>query len=162
MIRHERYSTVGDRMAAEPITIRADASLSEAAHLLDERRVSGVPVVDAAGLLVGVLSQTDVARARSTEYLWANWPGLAVRHLMSSPPVIVHRSTPLAQAARKMERHRIHRLVVVADEDETRPIGVLSMTDLIHAIAEETAAADVPASADVPAAAVPGSETPHD
>jgi CBS domain-containing protein len=35
-----------------------------------------------------------------------------------------------------MERHHIHRLVVVADDDETLPIGILSVTDLVHAIAE--------------------------
>jgi CBS domain-containing protein len=130
---------VGDRMALEPIVIRADASLTEAARLLDAHRISGLPVIDGSGSLVGVLSQTDLARARATEYLWANWPGLAVRHLMTTPAVTVHRSMPLAQAAKKMERHHIHRLVVVADEDETLPIGILSMTDLVHAIALETA-----------------------
>jgi CBS domain-containing protein len=129
--------SVGDRMAVEPIVIRADASLTEAARLMDHHHIHGVPVVDAAGSLVGVLSQTDLARARATEYLWANWPGLAVRHLMTSPAITVHRSTPLAIAARKMERHRIHRLVVVDDNDPSVPIGVLSMTDLVHAIAEE-------------------------
>jgi CBS domain-containing protein len=131
---------VGDRMALEPIVIRADATLTEAAALMDRHHIHGLPVVDSAGSLVGVLSQTDLARARGTEYLWANWPGLAVRHLMTSPAITVHRSTPLALAARKMERHRIHRLVVVDDLDETIPIGLLSMTDLIHAIAEETSA----------------------
>ncbi|OGO54107.1 MAG: hypothetical protein A2V84_02160 [Chloroflexi bacterium RBG_16_70_13] len=143
----ERISApiVGDRMALEPIVIRADASLTEAAALMDRRHVHGLPVVDASGSLVGVLSQTDLTRARGTEYLWANWPGLAVRHLMTSPAITVHRSTPLAIAARKMERHRIHRLVVVDDLDETIPIGVLSMTDLVHAIAEETGALTVPA-----------------
>jgi len=143
-IEHITAPTVGDRMAIDPITIRADASLTEAAALMDHRRVHGLPVVDAAGSLVGVLSQTDLTRARGTEYLWANWPGLAVRHLMTSPAITVHRSTPLTIAARKMERHRIHRLVVVDDGDETIPIGVLSMTDLIHAIAEETATLPVP------------------
>ena len=143
---------VGDRMAIEPIVIRSDASLTEAAALMDHRHIHGLPVVDASGSLVGVLSQTDLTRARGTEYLWANWPGLAVRHLMTSPAITVHRSTPLAIAARKMERHRIHRLVVVDDLDETIPIGVLSMTDLVHAIAEETAAlATDPATAAPPA-----------
>lgn len=137
--------TVGDHMALAPIVIRSDASLTEAAALMDRHHIHGLPVVDASGALVGVLSQTDLARARATEYLWSNWPGLAVRHLMTSPAITVHRSTPLALAARKMERHRIHRLVVVDDQDETIPIGVLSMTDLVHAIAEETAA---PASLD--------------
>jgi CBS domain-containing protein len=138
-------------MAMEPIVVRADASLTEAALLMDRHHIHGLPVVDASGSLVGVLSQTDLARARGTEYLWANWPGLAVRHLMTSPAITVHRSTPLAHAARKMERHRIHRLVVVDDLDESIPIGLLSMTDLIHAIAEETAALPAsPADATIP------------
>ena len=56
---------------------------------------------------------------------------------MTSPAITVHCSTSLDDAARKMERHRIHRLVVVDDADPTIPIGVLSTTDLIHAITEE-------------------------
>jgi CBS domain-containing protein len=139
-----RAAVVGDRMAIEPIVVRADASLSEAVALMDHNHVHGLPVVDADGNLVGVVSQTDLARARSTEYLWANWPGLAVRHLMTSPAVTVQRSTPLVMAARKMERHHIHRLVVVDDGDERLPVGVLSMTDLIHAIADETAVEELP------------------
>jgi len=129
---------VADLMARDPVLVRGDASLSEAAALMDRHHVHGLPVVDADGALLGVLSQTDLNRARSTEYLWANWPGLAVRHLMTSPAITVHRSTPLLVAARRMEEHHIHRLVVVEDGDELSPIGVLSMTDLIHALASET------------------------
>jgi CBS domain-containing protein len=133
--------TVGDRMAVEPIVIRADASLTSAAAIMDRHHIHGLPVVDHSGSLVGVLSQTDLARARATEYLWVNWPGLLVRHLMTAPAITVHRSTPLTVAARKMERHRIHRLVVVDESDPTIPIGLLSTSDLIHAIAEELAPA---------------------
>ena len=129
---------VAEQMAVEPIIVQADASLTEAVALMDAHHVHGLPVVDEAGVLVGVLSQTDLNRARSTEYLWANWPGLAVRHLMTSPAITVHRSTPLIAAARKMEELGIHRLVVVEDGDETNPVGVVSMTDLIHALADET------------------------
>ena len=129
---------VAEHMAVDPIVVRADASLTEAVELMDVHHVHGLPVVDDAGVLVGVLSQTDLNRARSTEYLWANWPGLAVRHLMTSPAITVHRSTPLIAAARKMEELGIHRLVVVEDGDETNPVGVVSMTDLIHALADET------------------------
>jgi CBS domain-containing protein len=125
-------------MARDPILVSADASLGAAAELMDRHHVHGLPVVDDEGALVGVLSQTDLNRARSTEYLWASWPGLAVRHLMTSPAVTIHRSTPLIIAARRMEEHQIHRLVVVEDGDDRSPIGVLSMTDLIHAIAQET------------------------
>jgi CBS domain-containing protein len=128
---------VGDLMTAEPIVVPADALLSEAARLLDQHRISGLPVVDAGGILVGVLSQTDLLRARATDYLWANWAGLRVKHLMTSPVVTIGRDQPVATAARKMERHHVHRLVVVADDDETRPIGVLSASDLVHAMSDE-------------------------
>jgi CBS domain-containing protein len=151
--------TVGDHMALEPIVVRVDAPLVEAARLMDAHHVHGLPVVDGSGSLVGVVSQTDLARARSTEFLWQNWPGLLVRHLMTTPPVTAHRSMPLYQAARKMERHGIHRLVIVADEDDTLPIGVLSMSDLVHAIAEEAGPAPTPASAVGPSSPP---ERPHD
>jgi len=129
------HAIVGDLMALEPVVVQANATLDEAASLLDLHGISGLPVVDRSGTLVGVLSQTDLLRARSTEYLWTNWPGLAVRHLMTSPAITVTRSTPLPLAARTMERRHIHRLVVVSDDDETVPIGILSVTDIVHAIA---------------------------
>jgi CBS domain-containing protein len=116
--------TVADLMARDPILVAADGSLSDAAALMDRHHVHGLPVVDADGALVGVLSQTDLNRARSTEYLWDNWPGLAVRHLMTSPAITVHGSTPPSLAARIMEEHQIHRLVVVEDGDDRSPIGV--------------------------------------
>lgn len=133
---------VADHMARNPLVIRAEASLTDAAALMDRQHVHGLPVVDESGALVGVLSQTDLNRARSTEYLWVNWPGLAVRHLMTSPAITIHRTTPLIVAARMMERHQIHRLVVVEDGDDASPVGVLSMTDLIHALAGETSGPD--------------------
>jgi predicted transcriptional regulator len=125
---------VGELMALEPVLVRADAPLVEAARLMDHHRIAGLPVVDGAGTLVGVISQTDLLRARATEYLWANWQGLRVRHLMTSPALTVHRDQPITIAARKMERHHVHRLVVVADDDETLPIGVISNSDLVHAM----------------------------
>ena len=137
MTMHQKVLTVGDRMSLEPIVIGMDESLGEAVRLMDEHHVSGLPVVDRSGSLVGVVSQTDLARARSTEYLWANWPGLAVRHLMTSPAFTVRRSIPLAMAVRRMERLRIHRLVVTDDRDPDLPIGVLSLTDVVHSIALE-------------------------
>ena len=137
-MRTERQpTTVGDLMALDPIVVRSTAPLAEAADLLDRHHISGLPVVDGTGSLVGVVSQTDLVRARSTEYLGSNWPGLAVRHLMTSPAVTVTRSTPLAIAAARMDRQHIHRLVVVADDDASLPIGILSMTDLVHAIATD-------------------------
>lgn len=133
--------SVGDIMALELVTVRADASLDEVVKLLEQHHVHGVPVVDGTGSLVGVLSQTDLLRARSTEFLWTNWSGLAVRHLMTSPALTVKRSASLTDAARKMERHHVHRLVVVADNDEALPIGLVSTSDLVRAMAAEIAGA---------------------
>lgn len=128
---------VADLMAPDPIAIAADAPLSHAARLMDAHRISGLPVVDGAGSLVGVISQTDLLRARATEYLWANWRGLLVRHLMTRDVITVHQSTPIAIAARQMERHHVHRLVVVADDDERLPIGILSTSDLVRSMSEQ-------------------------
>jgi IMP dehydrogenase len=129
-------ATVADQMAPEPIVIAVDAALSTAAQLMDRLGVSGLPVVDRSGSLVGVLSQSDLARARSTENVWATWPTLMVRHLMTTPAVTVTPSTSLVEAMRKMERLRIHRVVVVAEGEPMRPVGVLSLTDIVHEIAE--------------------------
>jgi len=128
--------TVGDLMAIDPVVVRSDAPLADAAKLMEGRHVSGLPVVDGAGTLVGVISQTDLLRARATEYLWANWSGLQVRHLMTTPAITVHGSTPLALAARRMERHHVHRLVVVSDQDDALPIGILSTSDLVRAMSQ--------------------------
>lgn len=155
---------VGDLMTRDPIVVRADAPLAAAARLLDEHRITGLPVVDAAGALVGVVSQTDLVRARATEYLWANWPGLRVSHLMTTPALFVHRGTALAAAAQRMERHHVHRLVVVSDEDETVPVGVLSTSDLVHAMTAPAGAAAEPEEellAEAPRAAAGGAAS-HD
>jgi CBS domain-containing protein len=132
---------VGDLMSPEPVVVPADAPLADAARLMDAHGYSGLPVVDAAGALVGVISETDLLRARATDYLWANWPGLRVRHLMTSPALTIHRDQPLAEAARRMERHHVSRLVVIGDADETLVVGILATSDLIRAM---SFAADVP------------------
>ena len=133
--KRDRPTCVVDLMAMEPIVVRADASLSEAARLLDEYDISGLPVVAPDGALVGVISETDLIHARATEWLWANWTGLEVRHLMTSPPITINKAATLDTAAIRMERERVHRLVVVADDDPARPIGVISTSDLVRTLA---------------------------
>jgi CBS domain-containing protein len=138
---------VGDLMTMGTVDVRADAPLAEAARLLDAHRIHGLPVVDATGLLVGVISQTDLLRARAMEYLWANWAGLRVRHLMTSPALTIRQDEPIAAAARKMELHHVHRLVVVSDEDEALGIGLISTSDVVHAMSGLAVDPDQPASA---------------
>ena len=129
---------VGDLMALEAVVVRADASLTIAARLMEQHGFGGLPVVDGDGTLVGVISEMDLLRARATEHLWASWSGLRVKHLMTSPALTIHRDQPITLAARKMERHHVSRLVVVAGGDETLPIGVLAASDLVRAMADES------------------------
>lgn len=131
--------TVGSLMSRDPIFVAADAPIADAARLLDNHHVHGLPVVDHAGTLVGVVSQTDMLRARSTEDLWSRWPGLRVRHLMTSPALTISADVDVVEAARLMEHEHVHRLVVV-DADGQTPIGILSTSDLVHAMLEEAPA----------------------
>jgi CBS domain-containing protein len=127
---------VGDVMATEPIIVAVDAGLGDAATLFERHQISGLPVVDGSGALVGVVAESDLLRARATDYLWASWPTLRVKHLMTTPALTIRRDEPLTVAARRMARHRVSRLVVVADEDDTRTIGVIAISDLLRAMAE--------------------------
>jgi len=122
---------VGSVMTPFPVVVRADTSLEEVAELLAENDLCGLPVIDAEGTLVGVVSHTDLIRAAVSSGHGARlWSGYTARHVMSRQPVIAHADTSLVDAARRMELHGIHRLVIVAD-DETTPIGVVSVSDLL-------------------------------
>lgn len=126
--------TVDQLMTPDPIVIDESATVDEAVRLLEENEISGMPVVDRDGVLLGVISQTDIVRARAVGHLWHRWPGLHVRHLMHSPALTADRSMSLEEAAQMMERAHVHRLVVV-DDDQTTPVGVISTTDLVRALA---------------------------
>lgn len=122
---------VGNMMSVDPIVIDAEAPISEAELLLKSYRISGLPVVQD-GILVGVVSQTDLLNARSSDLIGANWERVKVRHLMTRPAVTVHLNTSVERAARLMLEQHIHRLVVVDEEEE--PIGVLTSTDLLRTL----------------------------
>jgi CBS domain-containing protein len=130
----EPAPTVADLMTPDPIVVSESAPVDDAVRLLEENEISGLPVVDRDGILVGVISQTDIVRARAVGHLWNRWPGLRVRHLMHAPALTADRSMTLEEAAQMMERAHVHRLVVV-DEDQLAPIGIVSTTDLIRALA---------------------------
>ena len=122
---------VGNLMTIDPVFIGADAQASEAERLLKNYRVSGLPVVSG-DVTVGVISQTDLVVARSSAIISGNWERMLVRHLMTTPAVMVHAGTSLARAAQLMVTRHIHRLVVVDDEDA--PIGVVSSLDLLRVL----------------------------
>lgn len=125
---------VGNLMTIDPVVIDPEASVHDAEMLLKSYRISGLPVtVD--GAVVGVISQTDLLNARSSELIGANWDRVKVRHLMSRPAVTVHLATTLPRAARLMLDEHIHRVVVV--DDEGAPVGVLTTSDLLRVLLPE-------------------------
>jgi CBS domain-containing protein len=121
---------VGDAMTSNPVSISESASLAEAVSLLESRKITGLPVVDTMGVLVGVLSQTDLVRARANPQLQANWRGLAVGQIMTKPALAIPSSAGLDEAARLMGERQVHRLVVI--DAAATPIGIISTSDLVR------------------------------
>jgi len=127
--------TIGDVMTFGALTVSADAGLSRAARLMDEYHVRGLAVVDADESLIGVISQSDLVRARVAADVWDSWGSLAVRHLMTTPAVTAPTSMTLSEAAKLMEDKGIHRLIIVGHDGVT-PEGILSTSDLIRDMTE--------------------------
>jgi CBS domain-containing protein len=127
----EHPLTVGTVMTPFPVVVGLDTPLEEVAEQLSQNDITGAPVVDGDGFLVGVISQTDLVRtaaAGSTD--GRGWTGFTARHIMTRTPVKATTDTPLADAVRRLERHGVHRLIVVAADGRT-PVGVVSISDLL-------------------------------
>ncbi len=128
-----RQLRVRDLMSLEPVTVRGGAPLVVADRLMRDFGVSGLPVIDGKGELIGVLSRTDLMALAGDPRVEA-WQGKSVAATMTAPGLTVEADAPLSEAAARMVEHRVHRLVVVESE-AGRPIGILSTTDLVRAVA---------------------------
>lgn len=146
--------TAADLMNRPPLVIPQDMSLRMAAHLLSQTQVSGAPVVNAEGSLVGVLSATDfVHLAESGEHLARCHPQMGesfcaegqmgdeevhpeqtVGSLMTADPVTATPDMTLGMLAQRMLDAHIHRLIVV--DAHNKPTGVVSSTDVLAAVAQ--------------------------
>ncbi|WP_137991148.1 CBS domain-containing protein [Streptomyces vilmorinianum] len=132
-----RY-TVSDVMTHTAIAIGRDAPYKEIVALMDEWKVSAVPVLEGEGRVIGVVSEADLLpkeefrrdEPRPDEYDAAAKAGaLRAGELMSSPAVTVHPDATLAEAARIMATRRVKRLPVVNDVGMLE--GVVSRSDLL-------------------------------
>lgn len=143
-------------MTRNPTTIAPEASVAEAVRLMLEARVSGLPVVDAAGRLVGVITEGDLlARAElGTEKKRAKWleflfgPGRSaedfvhshgrrVEEVMTRTPITVGPQARLDEVVGQMIEKRVKRLPVV---DGDRLVGVVSRADVLRALSGAFAA----------------------
>ncbi len=112
-------------MVVNPITIRPDATLGEAQALMQANRISGIPVTDAAGKLVGILTNRDVRFAEN--------PLQPVRELMTTENLAtVPLGTGQEEARRLLHARRIEKLLVV--DDAFNCIGLITVKDIEKAV----------------------------
>ena len=120
-------------MVVNPITISPDATLADVMELKRRFRISGIPVVDGRGVLVGIITNRDVRFA--TEL------GQKVSELMTKENLItVREDVDRDEARRLLHRHRIEKLIVV--DDDYRCVGLITVTDMEKAALHPNAAKD--------------------
>lgn len=149
--------TVADIMSRDPITVKPQTPIKEAIKILAEQRISGLPVVDDAGKLVGVISETDLLWQETgvepplhimflDSVIYLENParydqelhkalGQTVGEVMSDNPVTVKPDQPLRKAAKLMQEKSVRRLAVTDDDEKV--IGILTPGDIVRTMAAE-------------------------
>ena len=129
-----------DIMSIDVLTVSPEESLKAAARLMVERGVSGLPVVNAAGKLVGIITEADFlereadrSQRRLLDALMHKPDAVSeaetVGEVMSTHPVIIYPEASVTEAARVMSHHHVKRLPVVNDEGELQ--GIISRGDVV-------------------------------
>ncbi|MCX7707245.1 MAG: CBS domain-containing protein [Anaerolineae bacterium] len=131
---------VGERMTRNPITILETASIDDGLHLMRERKVRRLPVLDASGQMVGIVSDKDLLHAAPSpatslsvyelHYLLSK---LTIKQVMSRPVITVTPDTPLEEAARIMADNKIGGLPVV---EGGKLVGIITETDIFKILLE--------------------------
>ena len=126
---------VADLMQRDVKTIAPDASVAELVQSLADLHVSGLPVVSSTGQVIGVVSATDVLQAgaerEDTESRARLFADTMVRDIMSPTPQVIEPEADARDAAKHMLYQEVRRLFV---EDQGRLVGVISQTDIAHAV----------------------------
>ena len=120
-----------DVMIKDVVTVLESAPLKEVARILSEKNITGAPVVNSNGELVGVISETDIIRKSNSIGAWS--PSTAGQ-IMTRPAVTVSPSDTLQRVSELMFNRRIHR-VVVAEENRIR--GIITTMDILRTIASQ-------------------------
>jgi CBS domain-containing protein len=140
-----------DAMTPRVITTTSDSSILEALRLMLEHKISGLPVVDGKGTLVGMVTEGDFLRRgeTSTERKRPRWlefiaspnrlaseytraHGRKVEDVMTSAVYTVTEDAPLDEVVNLMEKHRVKRLPVMRGD---QIVGIISRANLLHVLA---------------------------
>lgn len=129
---------VGEVMHQGVLTCRRDTPVQDVARQMSEQDISALVVVNDDGNMIGLISRTDLVNARLYEQYWKHWRGLTAGHIMVTDVVSVRPNDTMQTASKLMMERRIHRVVVVEDAGEgVKPVGVLSVTDVVRDIARD-------------------------
>lgn len=112
-------------MSVDVHTISADVTVEEATRQLVDSQFSGMPVVDEAGQLVGIISEYQMLETLYSSHFRA----MTVRDVMTRDVITVSPDTILSDATSLMMSHRIRRLPVVA---EGKVVGIVARRDLLR------------------------------
>ncbi|MEJ0023569.1 MAG: IMP dehydrogenase [Alphaproteobacteria bacterium] len=119
-------------MVINPVTISPEATLAELDQLRGDYRISGVPVVEKNGKLVGIITNRDTR--------FADDKNQKVASLMTREVVSVKEGAPQEEARRLLHKHRIERLVVV--DEAGRCVGLITVKDMDKSLSHPNAAKD--------------------
>ena len=120
---------VADVMTREVMSLHAETTLRDAVAFLANQHVSGAPVVDARGHLVGAISNSDLMQAESEG---TDLDATAIEEVMTRKTLTVSPETELREAALAMEYGEVHRLFV---QQNGALVGVISRSDVSRALA---------------------------
>lgn len=123
-------TTIASMMQAEPLTLRPDTPMREAAAALVAASAPAAPVTDQGGALLGVLSQKDCFRSALNAAYYRQWSG-CVADYMSREVVTLPADTDLASAAEAFLDHPFRAFPVVQGK---ALVGVLTRSDLLAAL----------------------------
>ncbi|MCY0096664.1 CBS domain-containing protein [Hoeflea ulvae] len=118
-------------MSRELVTLTPDMEINRAMHLLIDNHISGAPVLDAAGNLVGMLSQKDCLKAALHASYYREW-GDTVAKYMSVNVQTLDAELDLVEAAEAFLASSFRRFPVMS---EGRLVGQISRSDLLKALA---------------------------
>jgi CBS domain-containing protein len=115
-----------DIMTRNIYTISPEASVQEVAQLLSRECISGAPVVDKDGKLLGIVTQADI--------IWnVDRDGLHAADIMNPEIIAVDEKTPVGEIAMLMSKHNIKRVPVMCNG---KMVGIISRADLVQAVAQ--------------------------
>ena len=144
--------TAADVMTRDVVTVRPNDSLRRAAQIMLERGVSGLPVVEANGRVVGVISEADLIRHGESQTRTRWWLDMVAEGEQVSPDLLaamqainrpvsramrtelitVSEQSPLREVAEKIVRYNIRRVLVLK---EGRLVGIVARRDLVKVLA---------------------------